>query len=77
MSGVEMLESIQYVVDNQGQRTAVQLDLTLWKTLRPLLEEILEDKRLAELMLEVKDDERLEGEAARTAYQSYLAEEAL
>lgn len=76
MSGVEMLESVQYVVDNQGQRTAVQLDLTLWKTLRPLLEEILEDKRLAELMLAVKDDERLEGEAAQTAYQAYLAEEA-
>jgi len=77
MSGVEILESVQYVVNNQGEQTAVQLDLALWKTLRPLLEEILEDKHLAELMLEVKDDERLEGEAARAAYQAYLAEEAV
>lgn len=76
MSGAEILESVQYVVNNQGQQTAVQLDLALWKTLRPLLEEVLEDKRLGELMLEVKDDERLEGEAAHAVYQVYLAEEA-
>lgn len=43
-------------------------------TPRDLLE-LLEDDALGFLMDEVASDERLEGQAAWTAYQNYLAEE--
>ncbi len=76
MSTVEILESVRYVVDSQGRQTAVQLDLAVWETLRPLLAEIIEDRHLGELMIEVENDERLEENTARQAYQTYLAEAA-
>ena len=55
MTVVEILESVQYVVDAQGKKTAVQVDLSTWETLLPLMEEIIEDGRLAELMADVAD----------------------
>jgi hypothetical protein len=69
-----LLDSVQYVVDNKGQKTAVLFDLSVWQELRPLLDELIEDGRLGQLMAEVADDERLEGEEALQAYQAYLAE---
>jgi hypothetical protein len=71
---VDILDSVQYVVDSQGRQTAVQFDLTTWESLRPLFEELIEDGRLGQLMDEVADDERLEGDAALQAYQSYLSQ---
>lgn len=73
MTVVEILESVQYVVDAQGKKTAVQVDLLAWETLLPLMEEMIEDGRLAELMADVADDERLEEAEAVKAYQTYLA----
>jgi len=73
MSLTEIFETVQYVVDNQGRQTAVQLDIAAWEALRAIIEEI-EDERLGQLMIEVENDERLEGEAAHQAYQEYLAE---
>lgn len=72
MSVIEILEAAQYVVDKSGQQTAVLLDLDSWKSLRHLLEELMEDERLGQLMADVEDDEKLEGEAARRAYRTYL-----
>jgi hypothetical protein len=69
-----LLDSVQYVVDNKGQKTAVLFDLAMWQELRPLLDELIEDGRLGQLMAEVADDERLEGEEALQAYQAYLSE---
>jgi hypothetical protein len=74
MSVIDILNSVQFVVDKQGRQTAVQLDLATWKALQLLLEEIAEDEWLGRLLAEVKDDERLEGDAAYQAYQSYLTE---
>ena len=73
MSLTEIIDSVQYVVDHQGRQTAVQLDIEAWESLRAILEEI-EDERLGQLMQEVENDERLEGEAALQAYERYLAE---
>lgn len=72
----DILNTAQYVVDQQGQQTAVLLDLPSWHKLRYLLEELAEDERLAKLMLEVQQEEKLEGPAAYAAYQAYLAGEA-
>ena len=74
MSIIEILDSVQYVVDSQGRHTAVQLELTAWEALRPLFEELIEDGRLGQLMAEAADDERLEDDAAVQAYQSYLSQ---
>ena len=72
MSTIEILESAQYVIDKDGHRTAVLLDLPSWETLRQILLELMEDEMLGELMIAVKDDEKLSDEAALEAYQVYL-----
>lgn len=68
MSVVEIIENAQYVVDKQGRQTAVLLNLEIWAALRHLLEELAEDERLGQLLVEVENDERLEGSVAREAY---------
>lgn len=74
MSVMEILDTAQFVVDKSGQETAVLLDLKSWQVLRRLLDELIEDDQLASLMAAVEHDEKLEGEAARHAYEAYLAE---
>ncbi|MCB0117285.1 MAG: hypothetical protein R2873_18010 [Caldilineaceae bacterium] len=74
MSVAHILETAQYVVDQQGQQTGVLLDLESWDTLRKLIEELAEDERLGALLAAVKDDEKLEGADALSAYEAYLAE---
>ncbi|GAB4154003.1 MAG: hypothetical protein Fur0021_20180 [Candidatus Promineifilaceae bacterium] len=61
-------------MDKHGKQTAVLLDLNSWDVLRRLLEELIEDEKLGQLMAAVENDEKLEGELARQAYQTYLAE---
>lgn len=73
MSVTEILATAQYVVDRGGRQTAVLLDVATWNALRGLLEDLAEDERLAELMRAVAQDEVLEGEDARRAYQQLLA----
>jgi hypothetical protein len=74
MSVVEIFENAQYVVDKQGKRTAVLLNLENWAALRHLLEELAEDERLGQLLAEVESDESLEGTVAREVYATYRAE---
>jgi hypothetical protein len=74
MTIIEILESVQYVVDSQGRKTAVQFDLSAWEQLRPLMEELIEDGRLGQLMEEVADDERFNEAKALEAYKTFLAE---
>ena len=64
MNAEAILDSVRYVVDKNGQRTAVLLDMATWNALRLLLEEIAEDEQLGRLMGEVADDELFEGEAS-------------
>lgn len=68
-----ILDSVHYVVDKDGQQTAVLLDLPTWDALRLLLEEIAEDEQLGRLMDEVENDESSEGEASWNLYQSFLS----
>lgn len=72
MSVDAILDSVQYVVDKDGQQTAVLLDLPTWDALRLLLKEFGEDERLGQLLDEVEDDETFEGEASWNLYQSLL-----
>lgn len=55
MSVTEILDSVQFVVDKQGQQTAVLLDLEVWEALRQLLEN-LED--MAELEAAQQENEK-------------------
>lgn len=72
MSVDAILDSVKYVVDKDGQQTAVLLDLPTWDALRLLLKEFGEDERLGQLLDEVEDDETFEGEASWNLYQSLL-----
>jgi PHD/YefM family antitoxin component YafN of YafNO toxin-antitoxin module len=74
MNAVGILETAQYVVDKRGRQTAVLLDLTAWRALQELLEELAEDERLGELMTAVQNDEKFIGEAAQEVYKAYLLE---
>ena len=67
-----ILDSVQYVVDKDGQQTAVLLDLPTWDALRLLLKELGEDERLGQLLDDVENDETFEGEASWNLYQSLL-----
>ena len=71
MSVVDIIERAQYVVDQQGKQTEVILDLESWVSLRHLLEELAEDERLGDLLAKDKDDEKLDGNAAREFYHLY------
>lgn len=64
MSIDEIMSAVQYIVDSEGQQTAVLLDLTTWKSLQLLLQDIAEDERLGRLMAEVENEESLSREAA-------------
>ncbi len=74
MSANAILEAVQFVVDRQGQQTAVLLDLQTWDSLRYLLEEMAEDERLGQLMLAVEADEKFVRETTQQLYQTYLTD---
>ncbi len=71
MSVVDIIEGAQYVIDRQGKQTAVLLGLENWVALRHLLQELAEDERLGQLLMEVENDEKLEVCAAREAYAGH------
>lgn len=73
MNVLDILDTAQYVVDKDGKQTAVLLDLKNWEILRQLLEEVEEDKQLAQLITAVASDEKFTGEAAQNIYRNYLA----
>lgn len=74
MNIATILDTAQYVVNREGQHTAVLLDLASWESLRQLLEELAEDEHLGQLLAAAEGEETLTGEAAHIAYQIYLAE---
>lgn len=74
MSVSEILASAHYLVDKHGQQTAIVLDLDSWRVVQQYLEEVMEDQNLVQLMDAVAGDEKLDGEAALSAYQAYLME---
>ena len=67
MSIAEILESVQYVVNRDGQQTAVQLDLEIWEALRELLENLEDSAEIEQARQE--DDEVFEWEQVVSDYQ--------
>lgn len=57
MSLAELLESAQFVVDNQGNKKAVMFDFATWQAALPLLERLedLETQLATEELEEAKD----------------------
>ena len=55
MTITEILESVQYVVDSQGKRTAVLFDMPAWETLRQLIED-WEDAAIIQKASQEKDE---------------------
>lgn len=54
----------KYIVDEHNNKIAVQIDMMTFNK----LEEVLENYGLYQLMLENKDDEKLDHETAKTYY---------
>ncbi len=40
MTGLELLKSVRFVVDQEGQPSAVQIDMATWQSLIDWLEEV-------------------------------------
>ena len=51
----ELMNSIQFVVDSAGNRTAVQLDLAIWEELITLLEDLEDAADLQQARQEADD----------------------
>ena len=54
MTGTEALKSVQSVVDNQGQRTAVFLGIQAWETLVGLIEDVIDSRAASQALLELQ-----------------------
>jgi hypothetical protein len=68
MTVTELLDAVQFVVDAEGKRQAVQLPLTLWEELVTLLEDIEDAEELKKLGTE--DGEIVEWEQAKSELRS-------
>lgn len=71
MSISEILATVQYVTNQQGQKTAVQLDLPAWEALRRLLEDLEDRAEIEEARDE--DDELLAWEDVLAEYKTHHA----
>jgi hypothetical protein len=64
----EIMETVQFVVDQHGQYTAVQMDMTTWNALQQLIED-LED--MAEIThAQQEQEETFSWESVLTEYQT-------
>jgi hypothetical protein len=72
MTLAEILNAVHYVVDEQGNRKAVQVDLTLWEELITLLEDLEDSEELARLRetVEKGEEEIISWDQAKAELQS-------
>jgi hypothetical protein len=68
MTIAEVLDSVQYVVDRDGQKTAVQLDLKTWRLLQEMLEDLADMAEIEQARQE--QEETIPWEQVVTEYQS-------
>lgn len=54
MTATEALKSVQFVVDNEGQRTAVLLGIQAWETLVDLIEDVTDTKVVSQALQELQ-----------------------
>lgn len=59
MSVTELIESVEYLIDAQGKKKAVQVDLAVWQEIVALLEQMEEDLGAELAAWEALSDEAL------------------
>jgi hypothetical protein len=64
----EILASVQFVVDQEGKQTAVQIDLSVWETIQQMLEDIEDIADFEQAKQE--DDETFAWEQVLHEYQA-------
>ncbi len=55
MTVVEALQSVQFVVDNQGKRNAILLDIQAWETLIKWIEDVTDTKIALQALSELQE----------------------
>lgn len=72
MTIAEILNAVHYVVDEQGNRKAVQVDLPLWEELITLLEDLEDSEELARLSeaVEKGEEEAISWDQAKAELRS-------
>lgn len=72
MTIAEILNAVHYVVDEQGNRKAVQVDLPLWEELVTLLEDLEDSEELARLSeaVEKGEEEAISWDQAKAELRS-------
>lgn len=68
MSIAELIKTAQFVVDGDGNRRAVQLDLVVWEELITLLEDLEDAEEMAQAHQE--DDELIPWEQVVSDYKN-------
>ncbi len=68
MSIAEIMKTAQFVVDSDGNRKAVQLDLVVWEELITLLEDIEDAEEMAQARQE--EDELIPWEQVISDYKA-------
>lgn len=63
-----LLDSVQYVVDSKGQKTAVQFDLQTWQMLQEMLEDLEDIAEIAQARQE--QEETIPWDQVVAEYQS-------
>ncbi|MCB0227136.1 MAG: hypothetical protein KDI02_25795 [Anaerolineae bacterium] len=68
MTTAELLNSVQYLVDETGQKKAVQIDLAVWKKILELLEDMEDEEEMSIALQE--EDETVSWEDVKIQYQA-------
>jgi hypothetical protein len=68
MGVTELLQSVQFVVDHEGKRKAVQVDLETWEELLDLLEDLEDAAEMEQTRYE--DDELIPWEQVVADYRT-------
>jgi hypothetical protein len=55
MTVVEALQSVQFVVDNQGKRQAILLNIQAWETLIKWIEDVTDSKIALQALSELQE----------------------
>ncbi|MBK8434298.1 MAG: hypothetical protein IPL28_24750 [Chloroflexi bacterium] len=68
MSIAELMQTVQFVVDQQGQQTAVQMDIATWNALQRLIEDLEDMAEIAQAQQE--QEETFAWETVLAEYQT-------
>ena len=74
MAIAEILKSVQFVVDDKGERTAVLLDIHAWKTLINWVETVTDTKIAVQALVELQQAGGRPGQAGWLAWDEISGE---